>query len=201
MPTTIAARPHSNAGAESGVVDDAEVMSVLAAGSELIRVPECSETFLVYEMFSEKNPDIALHELPRDFRELFGMFEIRPRPAQIIQQCVVARASNTKRLRMEFDGPVHLDCFGLYQLLRIHRLRGDAHGCLSVGNSSLPHTNALFLLDGRGVEHCISLHIGRNRWYLAIEKPDASIRRWSEHDKLFVPGSAMNFHRHFSKPR
>lgn len=197
MSITIAARPHVDAGAGAEVAHDAEVMSVLAANGELIRIPECGKPFLVCEMFSDKNPDIALHELPRDFRELFGMLEMRPRPAQIIQQCVVTRAANTKRLRMEFDGPAHLDCFGLYQLLRIHRLRGEAHGGLSVGDPSLPHTNAFFLFDGRGIEHCISLQIGRSRWYLAIEKPEASNRRWSEHDKLFVPDSAMKFRRQF----
>ncbi|MDO8582440.1 MAG: hypothetical protein Q7R63_00375 [bacterium] len=195
---TIAARPHASVGNGAEVIDEVEVMSALALNGEPIRIPESASGFSVYEMFSERNSAVALHELPRDFRELFGGLEMSSHPAQIIQQIGIVRAVNTKRLRMEFDGPCHLDCYGLYQLLRIHRLRGDAHGGLSAGNPSLPHSNGFFLLDGKGDEHCVSLRLGSARWYLFMERPHAVTHRFSGHDKLFVPNSALQFRRKFA---
>jgi hypothetical protein len=59
----------------------------------------------------------------------------------------------------------------------------------------LPHANALFLLDGEGNEHPVSLVIERSCWRIHMDAPHARLSRFSEHDKVFVPDSAMQFRR------
>lgn len=179
---------------------DADCVSVLAECKSSITLLESRKPFFVAKMISHRNPDIALAELPRPFIEIFGGFEIGRRGRKrIIRQCIISRAVGVRRLRMEFESPCHLDCDALYDLLRIHRQCGEVRGGLSVGKQVLPNSNALFLLDKKGQEHCISLKLERARWYLYIDQPSTQLNRFNPNDVFLVPNFCMRFRRQFGK--
>ncbi len=192
------ATPSDIASAED---DDAECMSVLGSDGEPITLPESQGRFLVCELFSHRNPDISLAELPLPFLNIFGKLVVPGRSAgRIVRQCPITCAVTVKRLRMEFDGPCHLDCRMLYDLLFIHRNCGEVKGGLALGSPALPQSNAIVLLDGEGEEHPVSLRFERTHWHLYLDQPNAQLKRFSQGDAFLVPESAMNFRRQFGNP-
>ncbi len=177
-------------------------MSVLAENGDSFTLPVSAEPFLVGAMFSAMNPEISLHAPPPLFLKIFGGLEIEGRTAPlVVRQCAVTRSASVKRVRMEFDCPCHLDCRALYDLMVVHRRQGEVQGGLSVGDASLPYSNAIFLLDWLDKdtckEHPISLRYEKSRWRIHMEKEGAGINRFSEHDKVIVPNSSMQFRRKF----
>ena len=195
---TIVVVPHQDVG--SGVRDDsdADVVSVLALRGAPIMLPQMDHDFHVRESFSSGDARVMLHEIPRTFFDVFGQIVIpQGNTPQPVQQYVFTCSATTKRARLEFEAPCHIDCYALLSLLRLHHLCGDTQGGLSVGDPSNPHWNILFLLDDGGGEHCISMQFARRRWFLHMSSPDETRTMWFEGFRLLAPHSVAQFRRKF----
>ncbi len=202
MPTTIAARPHTDAGSgfidlgDDGPKERGKPNPVCVQMEfEKIAIPALENPFVVETFFSVRAKHRLLAEVDPAFLRIFGKQVIGPREVKKVSRYAVVRDADADRIAGEFAAPITLNCYDVAELLLRSTLRERGFGGLDdspMQPSGKPRSNIFCLADDKGDEYWIYLFRIRASWHLLMPK-DGMI--FGEYGKVFVPhGSSLRSH-------
>lgn len=203
MPTTIAARPHADAGSGFADQDDdvnkpwkPDPVSVQMDFGK-IAIPELKGPFAVGDFFSVRAGHGLLVEIDPAFLRIFGEQVIYPRETRTVSRYIMLRRANTEGITGQFEASIALDCHDIAELLLRSALRDRGFGGLDdspMPSSERPRSNIFCLADDGGGEHWIYLFRIRASWHLMMAQ-DGML--FQEYGKFFVPHGSLLLPRSF----
>lgn len=168
MLTTIAGRPHVDAGsgfiAGDDEVGNSSMFKVAGRREEPIVIPAVTDPFFVHEHFSALVRPRNMREVPPEFLRAFDGCPVSPRGELHIRRHIVAQSVSAQAAVRSFGSVPYIDAHVLWYLLS-----GNAglYG-LSVGDRGL-RLNVSILEDRFGKDRFVYLGSDRKLWDLHID--------------------------------